>query len=58
MENRRAVLQDRFAAADLLQCQLAAFVVQLLLMSAFSSSRRVNSWLSFKRLFEAVPGTA
>ena len=28
------------------------------LMSAFSSSRRVNSWLSFKRLFEAVPGTA
>jgi len=28
------------------------------LMSAFSSSRRVNLWLSFKRLFEAVPGTA
>src|SRR5262249_20475334 len=28
--DRRAVLQDRFAAADLLQCQLAAFVVQLL----------------------------
>src|SRR5215472_8144821 len=28
------------------------------LMSAFSSSRRVNSWLSFKRLFEAVPGAA
>jgi hypothetical protein len=25
-------------------------------MSAFSGSRRVNSWLSFK-LFEAVPGT-
>src|SRR5262249_22050901 len=28
--DRRAVLQDRFAAADLLQCPLAAFVVQLL----------------------------
>ena len=28
------------------------------LMSAVSSIRRVNSWLSFKRLFEAVPGTA
>src|ERR1700724_642366 len=27
-------------------------------MSAFPSSRRVNSWLSFKRLFWAVPGKA
>jgi len=27
-------------------------------MSALSSSRRVDLWLSFKRLFEAVPGRA
>src|SRR6202040_90174 len=27
-------------------------------ISAFPSSRRVNSWLSFKRLFWAVPGKA
>ena len=33
-------------------------VIHITLMSAVSSSRRVNSWLSFKRLFEAVPGTA
>ena len=28
------------------------------LMSAFSSSSRVNSWLYFKRLFQALAGTA
>jgi Aminotransferase class I and II len=28
------------------------------LMSAFPSSRRVNLWLSFKRLFQALPGKA
>ena len=32
--------------------------LQTTLMSAFPSSRRVNSWLSFKRLFWAVPGKA
>ena len=28
------------------------------LMSACTSSRRVNSWLSFKRLFQALPSRA
>ena len=28
------------------------------LMSAFTSSRRANSWLYFKRVFDAVPGRA
>jgi hypothetical protein len=28
------------------------------LMSAIPSSRQASSWLSFKRLFEAVPGRA
>ena len=31
---------------------------QTTLMSAFPSSRRVNLWLSFKRLFQALPGKA
>ena len=28
------------------------------LMSAFTSSRPMNSWLYFKRVFQAVPGRA
>jgi len=28
------------------------------LMSAFSSSRRVNSWLHWKQLLQALPGKA
>jgi hypothetical protein len=33
-------------------------VILFTLMSAFTSSRRVNSWLSFKHLLQALPGKA
>jgi hypothetical protein len=39
-------------------CEGAKCKILTTLMSAFPSSRRVNSWLSFKRLFWAVPGKA
>jgi hypothetical protein len=41
-------------------CEPAGIIRQRLstLMSAISSSRQASSWLSFKRLFQALPGRA
>jgi hypothetical protein len=53
-----ALAQARLAAAPTSNESGSNLTLGILGLSAFPSSRRVNSWLCFKRLFQALPGRA